>query len=45
VSKDMMHVSQVLWEMMRIHMVLGFIYRGMRHLILCQEGVVHMQDA
>jgi hypothetical protein len=45
VSKDIMHMSQVLWGMMRMHVVLELIFEGMRHLILSQEGAEHMQDA
>jgi hypothetical protein len=32
-------------EQTRKHMVLSFISRGMRHLILSQKGAAHMQDA
>jgi hypothetical protein len=45
VSKDIMHMSRVRWSMSRIHVVLEFISGGMRHLILCEEGVACMQDA
>jgi hypothetical protein len=32
-------------ELTRKHVVLRFISRGMRHLILSQNGTTHMQDA
>jgi hypothetical protein len=32
-------------ELTRKPVVLNFIFGGMRHLILSQEGAAHMQDA
>jgi hypothetical protein len=32
-------------KLTRKHVMLSFIFGGMRHLILSQEGEVHMQDA
>jgi hypothetical protein len=44
VSKDIMYNGTCAMELTRKHVVLSFLSGGMGHLILSQNGTVHMQD-